>query len=988
MVGVGFFSGIQITAPNIQQGAYNYYKDTNLFDLKIVSTQGFSEQNLVALNNIEGVDRVEASYVADGVSKDNIIRVHALNDTLNTVTLIEGRLPQNNQEALGDARHFNIGDTLTFEDVDQNLSQHSFKIVGLTQSSLYMSEEYGPSHKGNGKLSTFIFVNENAFDTTIIPEVVISIKDSSKLLGTSDYVEAVNDVEKAVLAISETQTLLRLHEIQDDAYAEVDTNQAELDSQKQEAYQKIENAEKELANNQITLNEAFATLNVQEQELLKQSSEKRQEINANQAEIDQKRFTIVNNLEALGLSYDSLPSKIDELSQTMESITLQLEGLDSSSPEYLSLKDTYDMVATQHDGLLQMKLGMERLDEAQATLTEGLNTLNNESQSAQIQIDEARYTLQRNQNELNDGFANLKDQKAELAETFEAAQKELDEAREAIASLNAPKWYTFSQETTGAYKELESSVKVISSVAKVFPIFFILIAMLMTSNSMARMINEERSELGTLTSLGFSNTDIVKTYIFYALSVSIIGVVTGYFMGIFTIPPLIYKTFSKFLIPEFAFMMDLRILFLSVILASGLMAFVSIRACMKELQGKPATLLRPLPPKQGKKILLQNVGFIWNALSFNWKVTYRNIFRYKKRGFMTLIGVSGCTALLLVGFGLRDSINGVEASQYGEIFKYESMLTLHDNQDTSYGALSNDLARYGIDDFASIQQTPFSAYQGNSRLDLYVMTFDVNQSYDTYFGLVDTQSGNPVSPTQGISITEKLADILKVNVGDTISIENREFEQFDLKINAIVRNYLSHYVYIDSQSYAAIFGEEPEINTVVTNVSLEFNNELKTQIIEDQTAIHIIGSQELAASIQKTNQSLDAIVVLIVFVAALLAFVVLYNLTSINISERKRELATLKVLGFYDQEANGYVYREALILTLVSIICGLALGIVLHRYVLAVIESTGIMFFKTIQIPSFLFAAAITLAISLIMQIVTYFVIKRINMIEALKSNE
>lgn len=988
LVGVGFYSGIQITAPDILKVANTYYEQSNLYDLRVVSTMGFSDNNITELSKHELIDSVVPSYVADGVSSDKIIRVHALSDSVNKIQLQSGRMPKNDNEAIGDPKTFSIGDKVNLDEYDETLKTASFTITGLAESALYIGESYGPTHRGNGKLNSYLFVPQSAFDTSIISEVSIILKDAPILVKENRYDESVKTVEKYIQSISKVQTQEHLNDLRFEARVEVDAKQLELNNEKIKAQSEIDQARTRLTQSQNDLNKALKTIHSQQQSLNEMSASKREELTINQRNLDSKRFEIENNLSSLGIQQQDLPDVIKALDSQILSLQESLNGLEPSDPKYTQISEEIGFQKVRLEGLITLESSIATINQSQVQISEGLKTLEQETSLAQDEINDALFEIQTNQNTITKAFRTLNANQETLNKETLEAQKLLDEAYAEIEAIEMPKWHTFVRSSSGAYLELDSSVKVISSIAKVFPIFFVLIALLMTSNSMSRMINEERTELGTLSSLGFSDRNIIQTYCVYALIVSVIGVLTGFFIGIYGIPPLIYTTFSNFRLPKLIYIIDYRVLLIALLLTLTLMIFVSIQVSHKELRSNPASLLRPLPPKQGKKTILQNIPFIWDRLSFNWKVTLRNIFRYKKRAIMTIVGVAGCTALLLVGFGLRDSMTGIERIQYSEIFKYQSMITLHDTQSNSSEDLDKALPEFGIDNYASLQQIPFKLVSENNPLDIYLLAFDLNQDYSPYFELESSINSNPVEINKGISITEKLADILNIGIGDTISIENRDYETFDLKVDNIVKNYISHYIYIDSNTFQSQFNQDLNVNTIVTETSFDNDTETVERMIEDKFAINVMTSNEMSSSIRDTNKSLDGIVLLIVGVAALLAFVVLYNLTSINISERKRELATLKVLGFSDSEANGYIYREALVLTVMSIVLGLLAGAILHRYVVEVIEGTGMMFFKTIQLNSYLFSALITIAISLLMQIITFQVIKRINMVEALKTNE
>jgi putative ABC transport system permease protein len=418
------------------------------------------------------------------------------------------------------------------------------------------------------------------------------------------------------------------------------------------------------------------------------------------------------------------------------------------------------------------------------------------------------------------------------------------------------------------------------------------------------------------------------------------------------------------------------------------MTGVTVFFCNKALKQHPAILMRPVPPQNGQRILLEKIGFIWKHLSFNSKVTIRNIFRYKQRVLMTIVGVAGCTALLVTGFGIRDSINGVAEKQYGEIFKYNTLIVLKNETKSIGGSLKGLLAKENIESPLLIKQTSFKAESGNQSLDTYLIVPENENLFRKYYNARNPSTGNDIKiNNNGVVITQKLAEILKIGKGDTIKIKDMDNNLYSLKVSDVAENYMQNYIYINKNLYSKTFGKDISYNMIVSNCSQNKNITAK-HLLKSDSIINVTFKDDILSQAANGNKSLNNVVVLLVVVAAMLVIIVLYNLTSINMSERKREIATLKVLGFNDGETNQYIYREAFLLTLVSIVVGLILGIPFHSFVIDVIEDTGNVYFKNIHAGSFVWSALIIILVSIIMQIVTYFKMKKINMIESLKSVE
>lgn len=545
-------------------------------------------------------------------------------------------------------------------------------------------------------------------------------------------------------------------------------------------------------------------------------------------------------------------------------------------------------------------------------------------------------------------------------------------------------WYITNRnsEVTG-YDTLENQYFQVTTIATIIPLIFITIVFLMTSNTMSRMINEERSEMGTFVSLGISNKRIILNYLLYVLSGTIIGAVIGYVIGTLLIPPIIYNIF-QFNIPPLEYYFDGELFIACLLVAISLMTVVTIWNCYKELRQKPSTLLRPASPKKGKAIFIEKITFIWSKLSFSSKITTRNIFRYKKRVIMTLIGSAGCTFLIFIGFAIKDSVNEVGDKQYGEIFKYDNLIVLNSSvQSTS------DLEKITekIDEPLLLNQYSYDlTYGDDETLSVYVVLPEDETLFKKYFSLLDSETAEEITLNDnGVIITPKIADKLNLEIGDEITIQNADGESSEVKIIGICENYISNYIYISKSLYNEIFEDDITFNILV---SQDNENTVAKDILDTGEATTINFADDLRESANKEIKGLNNIVVLLVIVSSLLAFTVLYNLTSINISEREREIATLKVLGFNGRESNEYIYRETLVIVIIGIIIGLIISVPLHKIIIDFIEGDDMIFLKTVKPLSFVYSSCLTLLFALIMQVVTYFKLKKVDMIGSLKSVE
>ena len=538
-----------------------------------------------------------------------------------------------------------------------------------------------------------------------------------------------------------------------------------------------------------------------------------------------------------------------------------------------------------------------------------------------------------------------------------------------------------------AYTILESQYDQVITIANVIPIFFILIVVLMTSNTMARMITEERSEMGTLLSLGYSNEEIINGYLVYVLSATTLGAVIGYFIGTIILPQLVFNCFPLNF-PQISYTFRPLLFIAALAVSLVLMSWVTTNSAEKELKQKPAYLLRPEPPKKGKKVLLEKVHFIWNKLSFSAKTTIRNISRYKKRVLITLIGTAGCTFMIMIGFALKDSINTVGDKQYKDLFKYDSLIVLNTPIEKIDDKLSEELKPL-VKKEILLHQEAYKVKDDINSLDIYLMVPETtDKEFTNYFNLKakDSNKKHKLSD-KGAIITPKVAERFELSVGDEITIEALSKAQYTLKVSAITENYVSNYIYISKDYYKEIFGKDVTYN-VIASTNIKSNNEIAKTLLKNDNIVSVSFSDDLLKSANEAVGGLNSIVILLVVISSLLAFTVLYNLTSINISERTREIATLKVLGFTDHESNAYIYRETLIITIFGIVIGLLITSPLHDMVMTLLEVDHMVFLRTIKVESYIYSALLTLIFAIIMQAITYYKLKKINMIESLKSVE
>lgn len=553
-------------------------------------------------------------------------------------------------------------------------------------------------------------------------------------------------------------------------------------------------------------------------------------------------------------------------------------------------------------------------------------------------------------------------------------------------------WYIQDRTDNIGYSDIFDAIKTMSNISKVFPVIFYLVAVLISLTSMARMIEEERIEIGTLKSLGYTNLQIISKYIIYSAIACILGGILGMSVGFYLLPTIVWNLYSLiYTIPHFHLNYQLGLGLAGTLIAFLCIGGTTILVACKELKEMPSVLMRPKAPKNGKKIFLEKISFIWNKLNFSKKITTRNIFRYKKRALMTIVGIAGCTGLMVTGFGIKDSIADIPEKQFGEIFKYNLSVAITDSNKTSNitSYINNNSE---IDSYSEIYATTSTIKNSNGSFDVSIFVPNSNEDFKKSCNLYDYKSKEAINLNQnGIIITDKIAEELELKVGDTVKLIDGNNIEYNLKIIQIAENYVSHYVYMSKEYYEANI-KNYQTNMILINANKNItDDQLKTiseelLTLDGTASVSVIST--LVSSIEDMLGTLNYVVIILVVASALLAFVVLYNLANINIGERQREIATLKVLGFYDNEVDSYINKENIIFTVVGILLGLIFGFFLTSAVVVSVEIDKLRFIRRIKPISYVYSVLITLIFSFIVNKVIHFVLKKIDMIESLKSVE
>lgn len=747
-------------------------------------------------------------------------------------------------------------------------------------------------------------------------------------------------------------------------------------------------------------------------------------------QLEEQKAQMDNALPQLKEQQQTLPAALEELKKQLNQLDAQAETLAEKEAE---LADGEDQIA-QAEVLLtekeaELAAGKAQIEDGASQLADGENQLDEARElleSKEQELADAKAQIAQSRKELEDGKIQLADGEKEIADgeseieknrkkladgrrEYEEKKSDADEkiadARQKVADgqkdlddLEVPKWYILNRDYIQTYVEYEQDADRIKAIGDVFPAIFFLVAALICLTTMTRMVEEERTQIGTLKALGYSKLSIAAKYLCYALLASLIGSLAGLVAGQKILPPVIINAYGILYnnLPEAVAPLHAGYSISSTLLAIACTTAAAGIACYKELMSTPATLMRPAAPKSGKRVLLERVGIIWNHLSFTNKSTVRNLFRYKKRFFMTVLGIGGCMGLLLVGFGVKDSVRSIGTIQYNDLLSYHAEIVLEDKttpeeKEEVMDAMEKDK---GIKSFMAVYKTSMDIEneKENVTKSAYVMVPENAKEFKKYADLRSrTTKEHYELSDDGIIISEKLAKLLDVKEGGTVVLKEEETDHFEVKVSHITENYFLHYIYISPELYGKVFGETPEFVdylTINTSTDSAFEDSMQEKYMAYDQVSEVSFITKTADRIANMLKSLDTVIYVLVIAAGLLAFVVLYNLNNINISERIRELATLKVLGFYDMEVSRYVLRENVCLTLIGCFLGIFFGKVLHRFVILTAETDIMMFGRDIEIVSFVYSILITLFFSAVVNFFMHFRLKKVDMVESMKSVE
>lgn len=705
--------------------------------------------------------------------------------------------------------------------------------------------------------------------------------------------------------------------------------------------------------------------------------------------------------EQYGASIEQLETGISEVNKELETLETQEQDYQS---KLTALNNSKAELAAKEQQLADTKAALDsskqQLSDAYSQIESGKGQL----ASGWAQIDEKEQELASGEAEIAESETTLEDAKVEYEEGKKEAEEEITDgeakiadAEEELAEIEDPKWYVYDRSNLPEHDGYGENADRMRAIGKVFPVIFFLVAALISLTSMTRMVEEQRTQIGTMKALGYSKWAIVSKYLGYALLATAGGSIIGLLIGEKVLPFIIIYAYGIMYqhIPEILVPYDWAYAIEASIAAVACTMFATVFSCYRELGEQPAALMRPPAPKIGKRVLLEYVGFIWKRLNFTWKSTIRNLMRYKKRFFMTIFGIGGCMALMLVGYGIRDSVFEIADIQYTEIQTYDGNLILKENlSEDEHQELTDSLEQnQDIARFMDAYMKNLVLTKDGHERETYVMVLGQPKDSEKYVHFHDRKTKEAYELSDdGAIISEKTAKLLNAKVGDTISVKDENEGNKDIVIQNICENYMGHYLYMTPKYYEKVYGEKPEYNTVLFSVQDSYTRqqmeEAGEKILERDEVLSLSYMKDIEKRLNDMLKSLNLVIIVLIVSAGMLAFVVLYNLNTINIAERKRELATLRVLGFYNPEVAAYVYRENILLTLIGTIVGAGLGKILHLFIIETVEVPAAMFGRIINLPSYIYSFLFTILFSMIVNGVMYFKLRKIDMVESLKSIE
>lgn len=1126
-LGAGIFVGLRTTKSDMIATGQRYMDEQNMFDLRLLSTYGWEREDVTAVAQMAGIEDAEGVISMDVIASfgegetDSVYKLYPIPERINRVYLHGGRMPQSPNECLADGFHATdeiLGKTVTIaasndQETKDSLTNHTFTVVGYVSTPLYMDMSRGNTSLGNGTISGFLYLPEDAFDLDYYTEIAVTLPGKS-VIYTDDYHDFVDSkgesLNPLLLDVAQARYLRLLAEAQDqyadglkayeEGLASYQQAKAEANSQLAQAEKQLMDGERELKENREKLEQAMAqiedgqaqidsgrmdlsqgrlALSQSKAETFAQIAQASAELMENYNQVTVGLAQIKDGIEQIDSGIIQLDSGITQLESglgqlsSMVTITETLldlanssleraeaalqaameSGVDSQvlaelqqtvadartkmteyqtqlsqmkeqqqaySEQLADLKAQKEELSAQRaklvdaqkpleDALNQINLGFSELESSQTQAKNSFAAAESELDAAQIQLDLSQAELDKGRKELEAALVQLDEGRSELEEGWSvyrsnAAQAEqefsdgwlelqdakakLQEAKDQLDSMAEPDVYALGRNSNMGYLALDNNSDIVEGVSTVFPAFFLLIAALVCITTMTRMVEEERTQIGTLKALGYGNGRIIGKYLAYAGTAAVFGCGLGVFAGSVAFPLILWEAYQiiMFLGDYFCLGINWALCLLVVGVYTAVTLLVTWYCCRRSLREAPAELIRPKPPTLGKAIFMEKLPF-WNRFSFLNKVMLRNIFRYRQRLLMMLVGIGGCTALLLTGFGIRDTVGNIADHQFDEIILYDLEIRFDHHMTTE------DQQAF-LDDLDGQVRDSLFYHQSSMELSYDDQVSDVNfiaadRGLERF---IDLHNGKKTIPMPGLNealISVGVAERFGIDVGDLVTVRDSDMNTLELTVSGLFNNNVHNYVIITPETMERQWERLPQVQMACIYAAEGSDvHKVGAYAAKADSAMNVTVNQDVREQVGRMLEALDLVVVTVVICAALLAIIVLYNLTNINITERIREIATIKVLGFRAGETAAYVFKENLLLSVMGAVIGLGGGILLLEFVISKIQVDMVWFSARLSPLSYLWAVVITLLSACSVDLILYFRLEKINMAEALKSVE
>ena len=865
--------------------------------------------------------------------------------------------------------------------------------VEATQSSLEMKalelQERAAALASKGELLLAEQMSLEADAAAYQKELAIFTADMTAYQTEKAIKQAEFSTRQAAID-SERAALEELDPETDPSVAErltaLDEEQAALDAERAALAQ----AETELTVRQSELEQEGASLSSRQEALTAAAA-------AFQAERASEEAALLEEQRLLESAGNELAARGEELLDQQQLLEEKIAAFMADAEAQIAAADAQfaEQGIALENGRLELASAFSQLEDGQIQINNGWSELESQRVSGEQALGEAWQEIQQGEAAYQEGLVTFTAERVDAEIEIADGERQVAEAKQALADLIEPVYYVTDRSGNPGYQEYRDNADRISAIAEIFPVFFFLIAALVSFTTMARMVDEQRQQMGTLKGLGYSDFDIAKKYLIYAAIACIVGTSLGLVAGYNIFPAVIFDAYgSMYSLPSVKITYYLSYALISIAIALLCTIGPAAWAAHASLRENPAMMMRPKAPKNGKRVLLERVTFIWDRLSFNSKITVRNLMRYKARNMMTILGVAGCTALILTGYGIKNSISGLADTQFNDVMRYNAITAMRPEASAEEIASYDELvaATPEITDHLKVVQESYKLdKKGVNLQNVTVFAPLESENLPDFVSLRDRITQEPIALTdEGAVISEKLANLADVGPGDSIEIRNDEMQTYQIPIQAVTENYVNHYIYLTPSLYEEIFiqAAEPTTDLLLFDEPESWERSFGSEVMGEQAVALVTFINSVDRSFAETLGSLDVVTLVLIVSAASLAFVVLYSLTNINVSERIRELSTIKVLGFYDVEVSMYIYRESLVLTLLGILFGFVLGKILSTVVLKMVEIDFMMFPPTIMPISYLYAGLLSLLFSSVVMLIMHRKLKQVDMIEALKSVE